>query len=789
MAWVNLSLLLGGGLFMAAPIVLHLVMREQPKQLMFPALRFVRQRKESNTRKFRLRHWLLLALRCLAILLVGAALARPSVSSTQFGNWLLVAGLGLITLVAVVLAVAAYVQHRGRVLLTSLGAVAGVLLALFFALLTTVWAGGTGPSLGDRTAPVAAVLIVDTAPHMQYRYENKTRLAAAQELASGVLKQLPEDSDIAVLDTRAGLASFAVDRAAAAQALQRLQITGAPLALPTVIKEALELIKSSDKRRQDLYIFTDLSTAAWDDAAARGLSELLQKAANIGVYVVDVGVDAPQDYALGELRLSAEQLPQSSQLEIQTEVRRLGPAGERVVEVLVDEPDSTRPVIVNGQIQLPDVKVRHRRTLHLDADSAQALTLQIGKLPLGVHQGQVRIVGEDALAENDVRYFTVSVQPAWKVLVASPRNVSTTAWTEAISPYEFRETGQARYECVEIPQADLANQRLSDYAAVVLLDPGPLAPAQWEQLKNFVEQGGGLGVFLGHAAEASAFNTEAALAVMPGQLNLEMRVPEGTWLDPRRLEHPILAPFRTIGTQVPWRQFPVFRYWSLKDLAAGVSTLIPFADGRPALLERALGRGHVLVMTTPISDPLSPQGRKAWNELPTGENAWPYFILANEMAGYLVASAETRLNYLAGQTARLTNEGGLDPDRYQLFSPTDDPYEVTARDGEVTVKFTDIPGAYRLKGQLERPIVRGFSVNLAPSATELTRITAASLDEQLGQSRYRLVKSQEEITVEGEERVGREFFSYLALALALVLAWEHVLSNRFYKQPAETATA
>jgi hypothetical protein len=787
MAWMNLSLLLGGGLFMVAPIVLHLVMREQPKQLIFPALRFVKQRKETNTRKLRLRHWLLLALRCLAILLVGAALARPSVNSTQFGNWLLVAGLGMVALVAVILAVATYLQQRGRVLLTALGAVAGVLVALFLALFATVWAGGTGPTLGDRKAPVAAVLIVDTAPHMQYRYENKTRLVAAQELASGVLKQLPEESDIAVLDARAGLASFAVDRAAAAQALERLQITGAPQALPTVLKEALELLKSSDKNRQDIYLFTDLSTAAWDDAAARGLPELLKQAAKIGVYVVDVGVESPQNYALGELRLSAEQLPQSSQLEIQTEIRRFGPAGDRVVEVLVEEPDSTKPVIVNGQTQLPEAKVRNRRTMHLDADTAQALTFQIGKLPLGVHHGQVRIVGEDALAEDDVRYFTVSVQPAWKVLVAAPRNVSTTAWTEAISPYEFRETGQARFQCVEIPLADLANQRLSDYAAVVLLDPSPLAPAQWEQLKNYAEQGGGVGIFLGHEAEASAFNTEAALGVMPGKLNLQVRVPEGTWLDPRRLDHPVLSAFRTIGTQVPWRQFPVFRYWSLKEIAEGVSTLIPYADGRPALLERPLGRGHVLVLTTPISDPLAPRGRDAWNELPTGENAWPYFILANELAGHLVASAETRLNYTAGETATLTNEVGLDPDRYQLFSPTDDPYEVTAKDSEVTVKFTDVPGAYRLKGQLDRPIVRGFSVNLAPTATELTRLVPADLDDRLGAKRYRLVKSQEEITLEGEERVGREFFPYLALGLALILAWEHILSNLFYKKSAADA--
>ena len=50
-------------------------MRQQPRQLEFPALRFLRQRKEANQRRMQLRHWLLLVLRCLAIVV----LAKPEV--------------------------------------------------------------------------------------------------------------------------------------------------------------------------------------------------------------------------------------------------------------------------------------------------------------------------------------------------------------------------------------------------------------------------------------------------------------------------------------------------------------------------------------------------------------------------------------------------------------------------------------------------------------------------------------------------------------------------------------
>ena len=78
-------------------------------------------------------------------------------------------------------------------------------------------------------------------------------------------------------------------------------------------------------------------------------------------------------------------------------------------------------------------------------------------------------------------------------------------------------------------------------------------------------------------------------------------------------------------------------------------------------------------------------------------------------------------------------------------------------------------------------MLRGFSVNLPPSATDLTRVTTAELDAKLGADRYQLARSHDEIDREvGEARVGREFYPLLMLALAGVLALEQLLSNRFY---------
>src|SRR5215469_13163354 len=69
--------LLGGLALVAAPVLIHLVTREKPKHLLFPAFRFLRQKYHSNRRKLRLHHLLLLLLRMLLIALLCLALARP----------------------------------------------------------------------------------------------------------------------------------------------------------------------------------------------------------------------------------------------------------------------------------------------------------------------------------------------------------------------------------------------------------------------------------------------------------------------------------------------------------------------------------------------------------------------------------------------------------------------------------------------------------------------------------------------------------------------------------------
>ena len=790
MWWLNWfvtpSLLLGLAL-VAVPVILHLIMRSQPKRLVFPALQFIKQRRDVNRRRLQLRHWLLLLLRCLAIALVAAALARPSVPSVLVGNIILIGIGAFCCALAMLVAAASWLERKPLWMTGGLGALAALLLlSIAGYAIYTLWRGAETP-IGEHDAPVAAVLVFDTSPRMQYQQENKTRLEQAQETALWLLEQLPPDSKVAVVDSESKESVFARDEAAARDAIKQLETTYLPRPLIELVGDGLKLAVAEKELRQELYVFTDRTAAAW---AGNGelLRRRLDQYRNVLLHTIDVGAENPRNFGLGDLRLTAgESLARKGSLEIETSIAGSG-SGSRTVELYLEEPDLSLPRLVDDKLVLPKLRRRGQKTFEIKPGQSQAVSFHIPAPDLGVHQGYVKVTsGADGLAVDDVRYFTVEVKPAWPLLVVSPSNVDPDNFVNAVAPHHWVDSGQARYRCNEIAQTELRNihlQELQEYRAVCLLDPQPPTPDVWKSLAQYVEAGGALAIFLGHnARQTEPFNVAEAQRLLPGKLLREWRAPEGDlYLSPRSYEHPILSEFRAISSRVPWSQFPVFLHWQF-EISREAQTVLTYSSREPAIMETSLGSGRVLTMTTPVTESAQTAGRSRWNNLTTPlEDAWPYLMLVSEMVDYLVENGDERLNYRVGETAVLPNRFGQDPDRYHLWPPSRDVQAVLPQDDRITLRSLRSPGAYRLKGATEAgPVVRGCSANLPATATDLRRAPPERLDEVLGEKRYRLARTREEIDWGTRaDRQGYEFYAMLLVVLVLILSLEQLLSNRFY---------
>ncbi|MEQ1832126.1 MAG: BatA domain-containing protein, partial [Candidatus Eisenbacteria bacterium] len=62
----------------ALPVLIHLFTRRKPREVKFPSLDFLSEVNQSEIRRLRLKQWLLLALRTLAVACMALAMARPS---------------------------------------------------------------------------------------------------------------------------------------------------------------------------------------------------------------------------------------------------------------------------------------------------------------------------------------------------------------------------------------------------------------------------------------------------------------------------------------------------------------------------------------------------------------------------------------------------------------------------------------------------------------------------------------------------------------------------------------
>ncbi|EAQ80523.1 BatA domain-containing protein [Blastopirellula marina] len=783
MQLANLSLLIGG-LLIGVPILLHLVMRQQPKRIVFPALRFVRARNVQNQRRLELKHWILLFLRCVAILLLVLALARPSVSSAAVSSWVLVGLLAFGAGIAGIIAAATWMVGASRGLAIGMTVVAiALLVGVGIVTPLALSAGGAG-SLGDQEAPVSAVFVFDTSPRLLYQHENQTRLEKAQEIAIWLTGQLPPESEVAIADRRTGASIFAADIGAARQAIQRLEVSPGGESMDRIVSQAIDLADSSEKKRKEIYVFTDLSQPAWNGAQQSDLKNKLAEHPDYPLYLIDVSAADVRNTSVADLQLSADSVSKNSDVLVQVEVAQDGPETSETLELYLEQLDNALPIVEDGELILPKADRRDRRNLQLTDGESQAVQFRLSDLPVGVHHGWVNLTAADGLDADDKRWFTFEVREPWPLLIVETTPDASRDLINAIAPPAFQDSGRAPFQVDVVTPDTLERQELDAYRGIMLIDPGAYSNSAWRKLDKFVQQGGGLAIFLGPAASLDKLNGEEPQKLLPGKLSRQWRAGDRVWfLEPKDYQHQLLAPFREIGASVPWRSFPVERHWSFDDLAPEADVIIPFSDGNnlPALIEQRIGDGLVLTFTTSIASGESPP----WNTLFTGFDSWPFFVLTNQIAKYLVRSGEERLNYFVGERASLQT-GPLQAEQtHLLFTPRGgDPQEVIPDRGLITIPFTDQIGSYRLRPLGGGPAI-GFSVNLPPYATQLIPLAAEELNGIFGADRYQVAKEQSEIEREqGKARVGREFFSPLIMLVALMLAIEFALSQRFYRQEA-----
>ncbi|HEV3204520.1 MAG TPA: BatA domain-containing protein, partial [Gemmataceae bacterium] len=520
-------LLLGGLALVGIPILLHLIMRQKPKHLFFPALRFLLQQHRTNQRKLRLRHLLLLALRMLLLAAMCLALARPKIFSERL-------------------------------------------------LLTT-----------DR--PVAAVLLFDTSPSMEYTAGGRTRLDEAKRRSQELLESLPQGSRVAILDTAEQGGEWLQSLSQARERIGSLEIRPNSYPVTSQIIPAYDLLgklaeeidNPDEAPRGALYVFSDRTLACWNtnqiDQLQRRRDQLPPP--GISAMFLDVGVENPASVALTNVEVPNQVVAGNKPVVIRAMIKSIGMScdTEVVCKIGTQDPGERKPIT-------------------LEPGQSRVLTFERRGLPPGMHQAEIALATKGALPFANLGYATFEVQGPREVLVvaddpANARILKLALQTKDAFQCDVKSTGEAR---------KLFPQELATYRAICLVGLSKPDFTLWERLEEYVKRGGGLAVIPGEQeTDPSSYNMPAAQKLLPGRLGkavlLEKNKPEekGAVWSAATYQHPVMAPFgewsknETVDFLQPGSEPEAFGFWEI-DLPKNQDAyvVVSYGEKKPALIER-----------------------------------------------------------------------------------------------------------------------------------------------------------------------------------------------------------
>jgi hypothetical protein len=723
-------ILLGGLVLVGIPILLHLIMRQKPKHLLFPAFRFLLQRHQTNQRKIRLRHLLLLALRLLIIVAICLALARPKIFSERL----------------------------------NLGS--------------------------DR--PVAAVLVFDTSYSMQYSSGGETRLDAARRRAQELLDELPEGSKVAVLDTGELGGEWLPGLSLAKDRIGGLRLRPANGPVTSRLAEAYRLLADLDQGAdigeeplpRFLYVLSDRTQESWERSRVKDLQQLRDR---LGIEVhstfVDVGVDEPADLALVGLELPRQVVSPGDKVVLRATVRATGTDLDTEVLCRIDGEkiaERKQVVLAAGQSQVISFE---RSGLAVGPHQAEITLRNTDALPFN----------NSLFATFEIRggrrVLTLVDEPGdaafWKLALELPKNfqceVRRVSDTSDLSPEELSQHYQAICLLnVARPTNDLW-QKLRSYVTA----GGGLAviPGGEELVKAAYNDNQAAQTLLpGQLVKIVKAETEAGVSWKETTYRHPVMAPFREW---GQNPSAALDRLRPAAARY-WEVKPV-------PEDASVIVAYDDPDGRPALLERHFDhkkiRGHVLLFTTALDNSHLDRRdkRHPWNDYIT---SWFYMALANNTVGYLAGNAEeANYQFLSGQqipvqlpaTARFSTCTLKGPG----LSATEAIVPRPEKQSELTITQAVTPGNYTLVGD-DGKWTSHFSVNLPPEESQLTRIPPGAIEELFGPGAVLPVGQGSSLreALQGRWKQPLELFPWLMILLLLVLAVENLLANRFYRRQA-----
>jgi hypothetical protein len=645
------------------PVLLHILDRRRARAVAWPAMQFLIPKSRARLRRLRLREALLILVRSLAALLIAYAILQP-------------------------------VSHETRTALRD--------------------------SPGERTVAIA----IDTSWSMAYRADpaGPSGIEKAKEGILDLLGDLARGSRVIIASGPAGPgggATTAADAEAARSRARSLQPNAQRFRILDALDATARALARASGPSLEVYVFTDLQASTFPERGTDRLRLVGERVRSLrpapAIHVIDCGSESPWNRHVSHLdagplatiagevatfRATVEASgspPPGEPAEVSV---RLSAGGEEAAAV-----DATVSPAAPAQVEVP-----HRFTAGGETRVSMSLPA-------------------DGLVEDDARHLVLDVLERIRVLL-----IGTALEGDGAGSARYADLALApRAPSLSAPDVAFrpafreAIEDISGHEVVIITGLRRLEPDAAQRLERFVAAGGGLLVFAGAETDIGSLSDllyREGRGILPARLAGRGAAPEG--LHPREVAtaHPALAIFRD-PEEGDLSRVTVRGFAKAVEVAPGATVLARFSAEWPWIIEKAAGRGKVILVTTSASP--------ADSDLPLT----PLFLpLLHRLARYLAAPDPSLRSAIAGEAISLSLEAALAGGEAYAIGPSGArlPMRIALDGGEVraTLDDTASPGFYEIRvtgpGGEEGPS-RLFAVDMAPEESELERAGAEAVSE------------------------------------------------------------
>jgi hypothetical protein len=676
-ALINPALFWGGLGAVSIPIAIHLLARRRFRRVRWAAMDFLLDAEKHNRRRVRLEELILLALRCLAVFLLGVLAARPFLRPS--GIAALLGG----------------AERTERIFLLDDSFSMGYLT--------------DGTSAFDRAKQGLANLIERLRRHSPD--DTVTVLRASAPQAPVVTGALLTDEQVEMLLARL-------------EALQPAQQTLPVGACMDGVRAALERDRGIVSAA--LYVLSDFQRVDWARGGPRGdvaeaLAGWTEENRSIRVYLVDVGDDDAANRAVSGITARRRQLVTGVEAPFEVTV------GNHTAQDLAQ---LDLAVTVDGQPLASAVA----RDLPADTRTPASLALTFpdpGQVTLEVS------IPDDGLPIDNTRALVARITDAVRVLVVNGEPAGDAYLDEvALLATALRPEGDVfSGNAVDIiEESQLESIAFAEYDLVILCNLYRASEPVADALHRYVRDGGGLLVFPGdQISDPAGFNATLyrdGAGLLPARLGgvIHARDP-GVTLATGDWRHPVVRVFS--GDENPFRTRLHFtEYFELQPAPAvapdpgapdgagptrpAAAVLARFDDPEqwPAIVERDFGAGRVMLFASACD--------LEWNDWAKDAS---FVVTVQEAVQHLARSGANARPVRVGEPILLT----LDPARYEPVAGVRGPAYPQEPESEVSAVADDAGGLQLRWTDTARAGVYGFVLRQRDGGREIRRV-AVTLD-------------------------------------------------------------